>query len=314
MLLIATDEAGYGPKLGPLVIAGTAWRLKGRPDRNSISALFAPLQEKQTCGELSVKVDDSKAVFKPTVGLAGLHAIVSASLNWCGCREANLRSLLATACDDSDSIGRSPWLTLEDNDPGWLESTATENCVSHWKSLGLSLVGVRYRVITADAFNAACSAGGNKADLLSESTLQLVRKLREEHQGSSDSVEVFCDRHGGRRYYAGVLQHCFPESMVQVISEEKHESSYRLCESSSETTVRFTVKGDSFTPVALSSLHAKYIRERLMGALNQYFAARSSTDFKPTAGYPVDADRFLDDIAPIIEKEGIDRSTLIRAR
>ena len=29
-LLIGTDEAGYGPNLGPLVVAATAWRIDAR--------------------------------------------------------------------------------------------------------------------------------------------------------------------------------------------------------------------------------------------------------------------------------------------
>ena len=31
-LVIGTDEAGYGPNLGPLVVAATAWRV----DRKSV--------------------------------------------------------------------------------------------------------------------------------------------------------------------------------------------------------------------------------------------------------------------------------------
>ena len=31
-LLLGTDEAGYGPNLGPLVVAGTAWRIDAPPD------------------------------------------------------------------------------------------------------------------------------------------------------------------------------------------------------------------------------------------------------------------------------------------
>ena len=30
-LIIGTDEAGYGPNLGPLVVAATAWRVKATP-------------------------------------------------------------------------------------------------------------------------------------------------------------------------------------------------------------------------------------------------------------------------------------------
>lgn len=315
MLLIATDEAGYGPKLGPLVIAGTAWRIGGDPDRESIRELFAPLREPCRCGDLSITVDDSKAVYQRSAGLAGLHAVVSTSLRWCEQTEPTLHALLrSVASTDTAAIARSPWLDLVGLDRGWLPDDASESCVSQWGSTGLSLIGVQYRVITAQTFNQVCASGSNKADLLSESTLQLVRTLHENFLLPNEPCEVFCDRHGGRRYYAGVLQHCFRDSIVQVVSEEKQESVYRIGEPSATTTVRFTVKGDSFTPVALSSMHAKYVRERFMEALNRYFWDRSARALKPTAGYPVDAERFLADIEPIVEEQGIDLSTLVRAR
>ena len=31
-LVIGTDEAGYGPNLGPLVVAATAWQLAAAPE------------------------------------------------------------------------------------------------------------------------------------------------------------------------------------------------------------------------------------------------------------------------------------------
>ena len=315
MLLIATDEAGYGPKLGPLVIAGTAWRVDGCPSRESLASLFSPLKDRQYCGDTAVRVDDSKAIFKPSTGIAGLHAVVSASLHWCEREEATLTSLLrATAVEDSASLSRSPWLTMVEPEPAWLPPSATEDCLTHWKSKGVTLIGLQCRVITAQAFNLACENGCNKADLLSESTLQLVHSLRDAHRNKNEFVEVFCDRHGGRRYYASVLQRQFEDSMVQVIAEGKQESAYQLNEQAGKMIVRFTVKGDSFTPVALSSLHAKYLRERFMENLNRYFAIRSQQMLKPTAGYPVDADRFLADIQPIIERERIPIETLVRSR
>ena len=61
-------------------------------------------------------------------------------------------------------------------------------------------------------------------------------------------------------------------------------------------------------------MHAKYLREKCMSALNQYFADRCVGELKPTAGYPVDADRFLASISDIIVREKIEGKHLIRAR
>ena len=315
MLLIATDEAGYGPKLGPLIITGTAWEVQGHPDRDSLEQLYAPLRVPQVCGDVSVIVDDSKAVFKPSGGLSALHAVMSASLHWCKRSEGSLTHVLPWLVGrDLDALTTTPWLDLQGLDQPWLEPQQTQGCLQQWQSTGLRLAGFASRGITAKTFNQACTRGANKADLLSESTLSLVHSLLQKYQGDSNIVQVFCDRHGGRRYYAGVLQHVFPDQVTQVISETRQESAYRLAAGNKQMSVRFTVKGDRFTPVALASMQAKYLRERMMQALNLYFANRHPGELKPTAGYPVDADRFLASIDPIIKREKIPIECLVRSR
>ncbi len=320
MLLIATDEAGYGPKLGPLIITGTAWEVQGHPGRESLEELFAPLRERNLCGENSVVVDDSKAVFKPSSGLAGLHAVMSACMHWCERPEDSLVDALPwLAAEDVDSIKRTPWLAMQGYDEPWLAREQTSQCLQNWQATGLRLVGFASRVITAKAFNDFCAKGANKADLLSLTTLSLIKKLVHQHHAAAeiadrDFIDIYCDRHGGRRYYAGVLQHTFADHIAQVEAETAKESSYRLVGSGPEISVRFTVKGDRFTPVALASMQAKYLRERCMQAFNLYFASRYTGELTPTAGYPVDANRFLSTIAELIEREQIKRDTLIRDR
>ncbi len=65
--------------------------------------------------------------------------------------------------------------------------------------------------------------------------------------------------------------------------------------------------------VALSSMVSKYVRELMMRRLNRYFAGRMPA-LKPTAGYPVDAARFLDDTRDLRRREGIRDDLFIRAR
>lgn len=317
MLLIATDEAGYGPKLGPLVVAATAWKIPETfVSQTEIDVRFEPLRRPVTIVGQTVRVDDSKAVFKPGSGLAGLHAVVSASHHACGILEQDLLGVLARiAPQDVEVVKRSAWLGQLGDQP-FLKPGQTQVARQAWFASGISLVDTRVRIIPARQFNLACGEGLNKADLLSESTIGLVRHLVDEHAGPSEKVGVYCDRHGGRRYYAGVLQHGFPEAIVQVKGESRAESAYRLTLGKQTVDIAFTVKGDSFTPVALASMHAKYLRERLMASLNAYFKSlhRSSVPFKPTAGYPVDADRFLDDVAATLARENIDRDHLVRLR
>jgi ribonuclease HII len=317
MLLIATDEAGYGPKLGPLVIVATAWRVPRETlIAEELADLFSPLQTPQPCGGCQVVVDDSKAVYKSSGGLDVLHAVVSASHHWCGKNESTLQEQLPRiAADDLQAIQHVPWLGLL-SESQFLSQSVTSELLQQWRSTGIELSDVRARVITAEQFNTSCGSGSNKADLLSESTLGLVRALSDLHGQDEPTVAVFCDRHGGRKYYGGVLQHLFADARLQVASEEKQQSGYRLTRAKQQINVCFTVKGDSFTPVALSSMHAKYLRERFMESFNQFFALRHKADagLTPTAGYPVDADRFLADVASTLEREKIARQTLVRSR
>lgn len=318
MLLIATDEAGYGPKLGPLVISGTVWKIPGEDfGADELTARLAPLRTPTACGDVTVLVDDSKAVFKPSAGLKSLHTVVSACLHWCRRSEETFRDVLPKlAPHDAASIARAPWLGLEST-RRFVSRSVTSELLRQWRSSGIELADVQARIITAEAFNAICEGGCNKADLLSQSTLELVKRLVDLHAGDESTIAVYCDRHGGRRYYAGVLQHVFPEAALQVVVETKNHSAYRLKAEEATIDVHFTVKGDSFTPVALSSMHAKYLRERLMESLNAYFAELHGDQpppLKSTAGYPVDADRFLRDIAPILARENIDLRKLVRSR
>ena len=316
-LLIATDEAGYGPKLGPLVIAGTAWKIPDvADDEETLNDLFAPLRQPSESVAGPVFVDDSKAVFKPSQGLDALHAVVSAAIHWSGSSpETIIDWLQDIASDDFGAIVSTRWFESLD-DRGFLDQNEIRQPLEQWTNGELQLVKINARTISARQFNTRCAAGCNKADLLSESTIGLVRSLLGSYASELTEAVVFCDRHGGRRYYGGVLQHCFPDCELRVVDESKRCSRYRLTCSGRTIDIAFTVKGDSFTPVAMSSMIAKYLRERLMGSFNEFFTARhqGADSLKPTAGYPVDADRFLADIEPIIESEQIAREDLIRSR
>ena len=125
-------------------------------------------------------MDDSKVVYRPADGLASLHAVVSASLHWCGRREPTLREILPTLLtEDLASIAQTPWLDLAD-ETALPESVDDARTVRGWSRIGnVELMDVKARVITAAAFNAACDNGGNKADLLSQSSLGLVHRLVE---------------------------------------------------------------------------------------------------------------------------------------
>lgn len=357
MLLIATDEAGYGPKLGPFVLCGTAWRLPEHAcgpagaEKNPASSAsgvpatavtapfdhaFSRLRDSKLVDEFSVKIDDSKLVFQPgnPRSLQVLHAVFTASMRQIGIqRGQTLMQICQQICPaDAKYIRATPWLKKA-SPPPTVSDEGIDGLIDHWSDADATLIGIRTRVLTAARFNDRCDpstdvdgAGINKADLLAESTLGIVRQLIEADADSGEPVVVFCDRFGGRRYYAAAIGQCLDCDQIEVLTESKHHSSYFVRIGSRHLTIHFSVKGDRFTPVALSSLIAKYLRERFMGSLNRYFAALARrhrnhpeavnvpSPLKPTAGYPVDADRYLSDIDALIRLDGIDRDKLVRKR
>jgi hypothetical protein len=330
MILIATDEAGYGPKLGPLVVTASAWQIpeEAEPASSEIKSAFAAIAQPFLLGGQTIVVADSKAVFQPHASgkasssgpdalpaYSRLQWVTLAGCRWCGLAEERLRIVQDLATLDAPAIAQTPW--LDDFSGAAIETDAAQPLVDHWCTGGARLLRIQARVITADSFNRCCDAGMNKSDLLSKSTLDLVRSVLDGLKlGPDEAIAVFCDRHGGRRYYAGPLQSTFGGTLIQVISESRTESSYRVPYGNGRFRIRFTVKGDSFTPVAFSSMVAKYLREKAMESMNHYFQMRhqGSEPLRRTAGYPVDADRFLQDAAATIRSQGIDLRRLVRAR
>ena len=77
--------------------------------------------------------------------------------------------------------------------------------------------------------------------------------------------------------------------------------------------VRFAVRGESFLPVALASMTAKYLRELAMAAFNSFWQ-QQVPGLKPTAGYPQDARRFAASIDEARQQLAIDNDLLWRCR
>jgi ribonuclease HII len=88
--LIGTDEAGYGPNLGPLVVSATLWRL---PDISLARDLYDMLADvvcrTPRTGDPRLPIADSKQLYSPGVGLAALEQAVLAAQRVAARRTSN---------------------------------------------------------------------------------------------------------------------------------------------------------------------------------------------------------------------------------
>ena len=75
-LMIGTDEAGYGPNLGPLAVAATVWHVAAAPDvvEETLNAAVADAIPDRLWG-------DSKAIYRGGAGLPALERGVLTALS-----------------------------------------------------------------------------------------------------------------------------------------------------------------------------------------------------------------------------------------
>jgi ribonuclease HII len=169
-------------------------------------------------------------------------------------------------------------------------------------------------VIPERDLNHSFHATDNKARTHWLASVRVFRRIWERH--ASDGIELVVDRHGGRIHYGSLLAQEFPEALVVLVDEEPECSRYSVTERAGPRSLRITFaeKAERLSfAVALASCLAKYARETAMDAFNAWFAVRAPS-LRPTAGYNTDARRWLDDAAPVIDGERLDRTCLVRER
>lgn len=312
---IGTDEAGYGPNLGPLVITATAWQFpKGTTAEQCWELLQDSICQTTPKSDEQLQVADSKQVYSSGRSIEPLERAVLSTLSLLEYSPTSLLDLGSAICDASfqERYGAEPCpaprtvaLPLKAT-PAVLES-GSRRLRETLSRANACLVDIRSRVVYPAEFNRLVSEAGSKGRVLSSETLKLAAELIHEH--SPESALVICDKHGGRNRYDELVADAFGGEFVFRLEEGRQLSRYRL----NQLEFRFQTRAEEHLPVALASMISKYIREVAMQEFNAYWAGLIP-ELKPTKGYPVDAARFIEDIDELRQKNGIDKDAIWRCR
>jgi len=311
---VGLDEAGYGPNLGPLVLASTSCHV---PD--DAPACIWTILEKAVCKRTKRKdgrllIDDSKKVNQGTDGLARLEQGVLSVLNL---QSTTLRHYLETV-----AIGQ----TIADlNSEHWHADLALPVEIDHSALLATTgrlieattTADVRFGPIHTVAiptprFNLLLDEWRLKSGVLATGVIALLQAALK--LPGDDAVHIAVDKLGGRNYYAPLLNEAFAGGWVRVLRESAEMCQYVIEGLSRPVFIQFEPRADgSHLNVALASMAAKYLREVLMLQFNRYWEKRVP-GIKPTAGYPVDAARFFAEIRTTIAADGTHERAVWRAK
>jgi len=317
------DEAGYGPILGPLVIARSVFVLEDHYSSESCPPLWSLLKsivcKAAADKKRRIAINDSKLLYNPAGGLRNLERGVLSFVSANGCKPDRLDQLLDHLAFDAGSIRTvQPWYAEANGMPKLPVSAdssdllaTTKRLVRASSKLHIGLADISAAVVFEDRFNCLVSEKGSKAACSWEFVSGHLRSIWDRfcHHGPW----VVIDRQGGRKRYADLLQTVFPEAGLTVLEESNLSSRYRVVSNQGTMNIIVQVKSEiSHLPTAFSSMTAKYVRELLMMRFQEFWKFHAP-EVKPTFGYFVDGKRFLRQIEPLINKLCIDPETLVRS-
>lgn len=308
-IYIGVDEAGYGPNLGPLVVAAVA--------------LSAPSELAESCWWRSLRpaigrartkarwiIDDSKAVLARADGPVHLARLVETCAGRLGARSLGLLDLISLfAPADGEGLRGEYWYSPERDrvahEPtvsGSKRRASDGNILSRLEASGVHLLWAAARVIFPPAFNGKVRSAGNKAT----AEIEWIRELLAGRFVARDwPTWLHVDRLGGRRYYRALVEDIAGDAFVLTLDESELRSSYRFGPLGREVEVTFEVDGDSrHFPIAMASMLAKYLRERCMAHFNAFWREHLP-ELRPTAGYPSDSRRFRDEVDAVRQSLGL---------
>lgn len=307
MRWVGIDEAGYGPNLGPLVMTAVVAETSegGRADADRARSLdlwedLVATVDRAGGDPARLWVDDSKAILRGGKGRDRLEAACLAAIHAAGLGlPGSLRELLeAIGAGTPDEAELSPWFDAGGSEGSWpwcrdrelveslLARRSLEPAAGNWRLAAIHTVVVGPRL-----FNTELAATDSKAAVHFSAFARLLCPLWDR---AADGVPtaVTGDKHGGRHYYLEPLLRIFADAWIDRGPEGAALSRYTIRDSVRRLELNLIPKADGHHGlVALASIVSKTVRELWMDGFNAYWRSRVP-GLRPTAGYPVDAQRF----------------------
>lgn len=321
LILAGIDEAGYGPLLGPLCVAGTVFRIDDWNPGDAAPDMWK-LLSKAVCKKASdsrsrIAVDDSKKLKGPNdrTSRHPLHELERGVLSFLAClghrpeTDLALFETLGVKAEPHawyDGCASPCPISLQMGQIG----IASNQLIGALTGANAALADIRCCSVGEATFNELIDRTGTKAATTGWATSRHLREIWNrwgtEEQSCIGGPRVVCDAHGGRTDYADYLAKAIPGAEVQILEQSAARSRYLLTGVSPDDnqersmTVMFMPEAESgCLPVALASMTAKLVREIMMARFNRYWCGLLPT-LKPTAGYTLDARRWLRDAGGLL--------------
>lgn len=321
--LIGIDEAGYGPNLGPLVMSATACRVPEEHKRKNLWKLLrTAVRRDADSDDDRFFVNDSKQVYSTARGLHDLeHAVLGVlsacsilDLPACAALDPFVRLVSLGPCEElCGECWYSGSITLPVEAAHDTIAPAARRFQEACRDLGIVWGGIRCVIVCPARFNLWVDKWGSKGAVLGLVLAELLRAFHNPDD-SDEAVAFFIDKHGGRNTYSAILQHALEDGVVLAQEEGALKSVYQVIGLKRTVTITFQPRADGeHFGVALASMVSKYVRELLMLDFNRFWLDKVP-GIKPTAGYPMDAHRFFEEIRPAVARLGILENSLWRCR